>query len=166
MNSTLKRLIGASGAAAVVAGAALLAAPTAQADGGYYGTWNLTAWKLGGKIITCPGKLPLPPPAPTIECTGGETLKLTPDYTYKSTLDVIRMETHGGEFTIVKFSTNEHRTIIFQSYDVKNDPSPYQVKFQGKTSAGTHKKMVVSTSISTGPGEKIPIKMIFRRDAN
>jgi hypothetical protein len=44
----------------------------------------------------------------------------------------------------VKFSTNEHRTIIFQLYDVKNDPSPYQVKFQGTTSAGTHKKVVVS----------------------
>jgi len=166
MNSTLKRLIGASGAAAVVAGAALMAAPAAQADGGYYGTWNLTAWKLDGKITNCPGKIPLPPPAPTIECKGGETLKLKADYTYKSTLDVIRMESHGGEFEVTKFPTNKYRTIIFQSFDVKDEPSPYQLQFQGKTSAGTYNKMVISTRLSPGPGQdKVLISMVFSRDA-
>ena len=179
MNSTIKRLIGASCAAAVVAGAALMTAPAAQANGGnsgaaikpaqvygaFYGTWNLAAWELDGQIINCPGKLPLPAPAPTIECTGGETLKLRSNNTYKSTLDVIRMESHGGEFEVIKFPMNKYRTIVFQSFEVLDDPSPYQVKLQGKTSAGTYTKLVVSTHISTGPGVKIPISMIFRRDA-
>jgi hypothetical protein len=170
MNSTLKRRFGACGAAAVVAGTALMAAPAAQAaqaDSGYYGTWNLTAWKIDGKIVNCPGKVPLPPPAPTIECKGGETLKLRSNNTYKSTLDVIRMESHGGEFEVTKFATNKYRTIIFQSFDVKEDPSPYQLQFQGKTSAGTPKTMVISTRISPGPGQdKVLISMVFSRDAN
>jgi len=166
MNPTLKRLIGASGAAAVLAGAALIAAPAAQADGYYYGTWNLAAWKLNGKTINCPGVVPLPAPAPTIECKGGETLKLKQDYTYKSTLDVIRMESHGGEFDIIKFPTNKYRTILFQSFDVKNAPSPYQLQFEGKTSAGAPKKMVISTRLSPGPGQdKVAISMVFSREA-
>jgi hypothetical protein len=166
MNSPFKRLIRASGAAAVVAGAVLIAAPVAQADSGYYGTWNLTAWDLGGKIINCPGKLSLPPPAPTIECNGVETLKLKKDNTYLSTLDVIRMEAHGGEFEVIRFSTNKQRTIIFQSFEVKDAPSPYQVKFQGKTSTGAYKKMVITKRMSTGPGEDILVSMIFSRSAN
>jgi hypothetical protein len=149
----------------VVAGTTFIAAPAAQAYDGYYGTWKLTAWELDGKIINCPGKLPLPPTAPAIECKGGETLKLMSDNTYNSTLDVIRMESHGGEFKVIKFKTNKYRTIIFQSYDVKDEPSPYRVNFQDKTSAGNYKKMTVSTSISMGPGEKTPIAMIFGRNA-
>jgi hypothetical protein len=166
MNSTIKRLIGASGAAAVVAGAALMAAPAAQADGGYYGTWILEAFKIGSQTIDCPGKLPVPPPAPTIECKGGETLKLKSDYTYKTTLDVFRGESGKGEFEVIKFSTNDYHTIIFDSYEVKDAPRSYQVKFQGKTSAGTPKKMVVFSSIGTGPGQDVTVKMIFRRDAD
>ena len=46
MNSTIKRLIGASGAAAFIASAALIAAPVAQADGGYYGAWTLESFKI------------------------------------------------------------------------------------------------------------------------
>jgi len=167
MNSTLKRLIGASGAAAVVAGAALMAAPAAQADGGYYGTWTLEAFKIGSQTVDCPGKLPVPPPAPAIECKGGETLKLKSDYTYKTTLDVFRGESGKGDFEVLKFSTNDYHTIVFDSYDVKDNPRSYQVKFQGKTSAGTPKKMVVFSSVGTGPGsEPIVVKMIFRRDAD
>ena len=166
MHPTLKRLIGASGAAAVVAGAALMAAPAAQADGAYYGAWTLEAFKIGSQTVDCPGKLPFPPPAPPIECKGGETLKLKSDYTYKTTLDVFRGESGKGEFEVIKFSTNQYHTIIFDSYDVKDDPRSYQVKFQGKTSAGTPKKMVVFSSIGTGGGEAVLVKMIFRRDAD
>ena len=166
MNSTLKRLIGASGAAAVVAGAALMAAPAAQADGGYYGTWTLEAFKVGSQTIDCPGKLPFPPPAPTIECKGGETLKLKSDYTYKTTLEVFRGESGKGEFEVIKFSTNKYHTMIMDSYDVQDDPRSFQVKFQGKTSAGTPKKMVLSRSALSVSGEAITVKLIFRRDAN
>jgi hypothetical protein len=166
MNSSLKRLIGATGAAAVVAGAALVAAPAAQADGNYYGAWTLDAFKIAGQQVKCPGKLPVPPPAPSISCKGGETLELKSDYTYKTTLDVFRGESGKGEFEVIKFSTNKYHTIIFDSYDVQDDPRSYQVKFQGKTSAGTPKKMVVFTSIGMGPGEPVMVKMIFRRDAD
>lgn len=166
MNSTLKRLIGASGAAAVVAGAALMAAPAAQADGGYYGTWTLEAFKIGSQTVDCPGKLPFPPPAPPIECKGGETLKLKSDYTYKTTLDVFRGESGKGEFEVIKFSTNKYHTIIFDAYDVQDDPRSFQVKFQGKTSAGTPKKMVFARSALSVSGETIMVKMIFRRDAD
>lgn len=166
MNSTLKRLIGASGAAAVVAGAALMAAPAAQADGGYYGTWTLEGFKVGSQAIDCPGKLPFPPPAPSIECKGGETLKLKSDYTYKTTLDLFTGESGKGEFEVIKFSTNKYHTMIFDSYDVQDNPRSFQVKFQGKTSAGTPKKMVLSRSALSVSGEAITVKLIFRRDAD
>ena len=166
MRKALKRALGATGAIAVVAGAALLPATAAQADGNYYGAWTLDAFKIGGQEITCPGKLPVPPPAPSIACKGGETLELKSDYTYRTTLDVFRGESGKGEFEVIKFSTNKYHTIIFDSYDVKDDPRSYQVKFQGTTSAGTPKKMVVFTSIGTGRGEATLVKMIFRRDAD
>lgn len=165
MNSTLKRLIGASGAAAVVAGAALMAAPAAQADGGYYGTWTLTAWKLGNQTVDCPGSLPLPPPAPSISCKGGETLQLKSGYRYKTTLDVFRGATGKGDFEIIGFSDRAHKNIVFDSDDAQDDPRAYKVKFQG-TGDGAPKKMVIYTSIGTGRGEDVMIKMIFRRDAN
>ena len=166
MNSTIKRLIGASGAAAVIAGAALMAAPAAQADGDYYGTWTLEGFKIGSQTVDCPGKLPFPPPAPPIECKGGETLKLKSDYTYKTTVDVFPGDSGKGEFEVIKFSTNKYHTIIFDPYDVQDDPRSFQVKFQGKTSAGTPKKMVVFSTIGTGPGQDVTVKMIFRRDAD
>ena len=166
MNSTLKRLIGASGAAAVVAGAALMAAPAAQADGGYYGTWTLEGFKVGSQAIDCPGKLPFPPPAPSIECKGGETLKLKSDYTYKTTIDIFPGESGKGEFEVIKFSTNKYHTMIFDSYDVQDTPRSFQVKYQGKTSAGTPKKMVLSRSALSVSGEAITVKLIFRRDAD
>ena len=166
MNSTIKRLIGASGAAAVFAGVALMAAPAAQADGAYYGTWTLEAFKIGSQTVDCPGKLPFPPPAPTLECKGGETLKLKSDYTYKTTLDVFRGESGKGEFEVIKFSTNKYHTVIFDPYDVQDDPRSFQVKFQGKTSAGTPKKMVFARSALSASGETIMVKMIFRRDAD
>ena len=166
MNSTIKRLIGTSGAAAVVAGAALMAAPAAHADGDYYGTWTLEGFKVGSQTIDCPGKLPFPPPAPTIECKSGETLKLKSDYTYKTTVDFFPGESGKGEFEVIKFSTNKYHTMIFDSYDVQDNPRSFQVKYQGKTSAGTPKKMVLSRSALSVSGEAITVKLIFRRDAD
>lgn len=166
MRTSLKRAIGAAGALGVVAGLALLPAQAAQADGGYYGAWTLEAFKINGKVVNCPGSLPLPPPAPPISCKAGETLDLMSDYTYKTTLDVFRGKSGKGEFEVIKFSTNKYHTIIFDSYDVKDDPRSYQVKFQGQTAAGTPKKMVVFSSIGIGGGDEIMVKMIFRRDAD
>jgi len=164
MHKSLKRAIGMTGAMAVAAGLALLPAQAAQADGAYYGAWTLSAWKIAGETIKCPGKLPLPPPAPSIECKAGETLDLMSDYTYKTTLPAFEGKSGKGEFEVIKFSTNKYHTIIFDSYDAKDDPRSYQVKFQGKTYSGGPKKMVIFTSIGTGRGEDVMLKMIFRRD--
>lgn len=166
MNTAMKRALGAGGALALAASVALVPATAAQADGNYYGAWTLEAFKIGGQEVKCPGTLPVPPPAPSISCKGGETLELKSDYTYKTTLDVFRGESGKGEFDVIKFSTNKYHTIIFDSYDVQDDPRSYQVKLQGKTSAGTPKKMVIFTSIGTGAGRQVMVKMIFRRDAN
>ena len=163
MNSTIKRLIGASGAAAVVAGAALMAAPAAQADGGYYGAWTLTAWKINSKEIKCPGKLPVPPPAPPIGCKSGEYLELKSNYEYKTNLSIFRDgKGDDGDFDVIKFPHSDASTIVFASHEAGNDPRAYQVKFQGKTSSGEPKKMVVFLTGVSGN----TYKMIFRRDAD
>jgi hypothetical protein len=165
MNSTLKRLIGATGAAAVVAGAALAAAPAAQADGNYYGAWSLTAWKLNGKTIDCPGKLPLPPPVPSIECSGDEYLELKSDYTYKTNLEVFgRFLLNKGDFNVITFEQSSKKTIVFDAKGDENDPRAYRVKFQG-TGSGAPKKMVIFSSTGR-PGSETTVKMIFRRDAD
>ena len=165
MNSTIKRLIGASGAAAVLAGAALVAAPAAQADGNYYGAWSLTAWKLNGKTIECPGKLPVPPPAPSIECSGDEYIELKSGYTYKTNLEVFgRFLLNKGDFDIITFPQSSKKTIVFDAKGDENDPRAYRVKFQGAGS-GMPTKMVIFSSTGR-PGSETMVKMIFRRDAN
>lgn len=165
MNSTLKRFMGASGAAAIVASAALVAAPAAQADGQYYGTWTLTAWKLGSQTVPCPGKLPLPPPAPTIECKGGEILKLKSNYRYKTNIPAFSRSSSTGDFEILKFPNRPHHTILFDSDRAGDDARAYDVRLQG-FGEGAPKKMVISLNVSIGGGEAVPLKMIFRRDAD
>ena len=165
MKKAMKRALGAGGALALAASAVLVPTTAAQADGGYYGAWTLTAWKINGKTIECPGKLPLPPPAPPIECTGGEYLELKSGYAYKTNLAVFgRFLLNKGQFDIISFSQSSKKTIIFDATGDENDPRAYQVKFQG-TGDGAPKKMVIFTSTGR-PGSETMIKMVFRRDAN
>ena len=165
MNTTFKRLIGASGAIALAASAALMAAPAAQADGGYHGTWTLESFKIAGQKVNCPGKLPFPPPAPAISCTAGEILELRSDYTYKSTLDVFRGALGKGSFDVVKFGNSQHKTIVFDSNVDTDNPRAYRMKLQG-TGAGAPKKMVIFLAYNTPSGGQTKISMILRRDAN
>ena len=166
MNSTIKRLIGASGAIALAAGAALIAAPAAQADGGYYGAWTLTGWKIGDVKIACPGSLPLPPPAPPLECKAGEILELKSNYRYKTNLEIFGDRLLSkGYFATTKFPKSKYKTITFDADGAVDDPRSYQMKLQG-TGAGAPKKMVIFVSIGTGGGEDTMVKMIFRRDAD
>jgi hypothetical protein len=158
MNSTFRRLVGVSAAAVVIAGSALVAAPAAQADGSYYGEWTLTTWKLGKERIDCPGSLPLPPPAPTIECKGGETLTLKPGYRYETTIPAFEGSFGTGYFATLKFPGAKAKTIVFDSDDAKDDPRAYQMKLIGMSS-GTANKMVIFLAVGSGP----VIKMIFRR---
>jgi hypothetical protein len=161
----MKRALGVGGALALAASVALVPATAAQADGNYYGAWTLTAWKVGGQTVNCPGTLPLPPPAPSISCKSGETLELKSGYRYKTTLDVFRGATGKGDFAIIGFSDRAHKNIVFDADDAQDDPRAYKIKFQG-TGDGAPKKMVIFTSIGTGRGQDTMIKMIFRRDAN
>lgn len=163
MKSVVRKLLGVSAAVAVIAGGALVAAPAAQADGGYYGEWTLTAWKLGKQKIDCPGSLPLPPPAPTIECKGGETLTLKPGYRYATTIPAFEGSSGSGYFATVMFPGNTVETIVFDSDDAKDDPRAYQMKLTGMSS-GMANKMVIFVSVGTGRGEDTMIKMIFRRN--
>jgi hypothetical protein len=73
MKQASRRVLCVTSAVAAAAGLLLASSPAALADGGYYGTWTLTAWKLNGTQIDCPGKLPVPPPAPSIECAGASS---------------------------------------------------------------------------------------------
>jgi hypothetical protein len=165
MQRTIKRAIGAAGAIAVMAGGALIAAPAAQADGQYYGAWTLTAWKIDGTVIKCPGKLPLPPPAPPIECKGGEMLELKSGYRYKTNIPAFKGEYSKGDFTVFSFPNRDYRHVVFDSDDAQDDPRAYKMKLQG-TGDGLPKKMVIWLSVGRPGGEDITVKMIFRRDAD
>lgn len=165
MKSSIKRLIGASGAAAVIAGAALAAAPAAQADGNYYGAWTLEAFKIADTKVECPGKIPFPPPAPSISCKAGEVLELRSDYTYSSTLDVFRGAQGKGSFDVVKFDNSKYKTIVFDSNVATDNPRAYRMKLQG-TGSGAPKKMVIFLAYNTPSGKDLKISMILRRDAD
>ena len=81
MTSTRKRLLGAAAVAAFVAASTVCAAPAAQADGGYYGSWTLITYKLGTKSMKCDS-----PPNDEGMCAAGMTLDLKANYRYKSTI--------------------------------------------------------------------------------
>ena len=55
MTSIRKRLLGAAAVAAFVAASTVCAAPAAQADGGYYGSWTLITFKMGKTVLAEPG---------------------------------------------------------------------------------------------------------------
>lgn len=160
MKKTMKRALGAGGALALAASAVLIPATAAQADGNYYGAWTLTAWKLNGKTIECPGSLPLPPPAPAVECKGGEYVKLKSNYRYKTNINVLGRQQRSGSFEVLKFPSAANPTIVLDSDVDADDPRAYQFKLKGSGS-GLPKKLVIW---STEGG--ITLKMILRRDAN
>ncbi len=85
MASTATRMIAAAGAATLIAGAAIAAAPAAQADGDYYGTWTLIAIKGEGQKQKCEG-----PAQGTDVCPGGETLTLKSNYRYAASAYLAR----------------------------------------------------------------------------
>ena len=165
MHTSLKRVAAVTGSMIIAASAALVGASTAQADGNYYGAWTLTAYKIDGVKIDCPGKLPLPPPAPAISCKGGETLELKTNYRYKTTLSAFKGNNAKGSFDVIKFSSSNYHTIVFDSDAEEDDPRAYKLKLQGMGS-GSPKKMTVFLGVALGGGKVSTIKMIFRRDAN
>jgi hypothetical protein len=155
----------ATGAVALTVSLAPMAMADPQSDRSYYGTWELKAWNVDGTEITCPGTLPAPPPAPAIECKGGEFLKLTKGSRYRSNLSVFQSQKHPkGDFGILKLANSPTRTIVFYSDSTRADPRAYNLEM--RKDAGGRDSMVISLEFSAGPERDTTIEMLFSRKAN
>jgi len=159
--TTRTRLTSAAAATAIIAGAALWGAPAALADGGYYGTWTLTAIKIGDKKGKCDGL-----PDEKDKCRAGMTLRLKANYRYSSTikgLDLIFLPGTGPFVTTVAPATNTH-LIVLGSDRHPDLNRAWSIKLQG-TRYGAPQKMVLSASTDPLDPEGPEFKLIFRRDA-
>lgn len=164
MISTRKRVIGAAAATFIVGASSLFAAPTAQADGGYYGTWTLTAIKLGEKKQKCNGV-----PQDEDRCPAGMTLDLKSDYRYVSTIknfEIILAPGKGNFVTATVPGTGTH-VIVFNLDEFPTYLRAWQMTLKG-TRTGTPQKMVLSGSFGENPDDPTddaPIELVFRRDS-
>lgn len=164
MTSTRTRLISAAAATAVIAGSTLFAAPAAQADGGYYGTWTLTAVKAGEIKQKCDGL-----PQEEDKCRAGMTLALKANYRYVSTikgLEIILLPGKGDFVTTTMAGTASH-VIVFNTDDYPTFLRVWKVTLKG-TRYGAPSKMVLTGSFGENPedpSDDAPIKLVFRRDA-
>ena len=155
MTPTLKRIIGTAGATAVIAGATLVAAPAARADGAYYGARTLTAVKALGMSVPCDGE-----PGDKESCSSGQTLQLKSNYRYSSTLkDLDSLLPKGkGSFNTVQVNGSKSTMVVFSGDADPDALRGWQMNVQG-TSSGAPNKMTLS--YETGFGV---YKLIFRRD--
>lgn len=165
MKSSVRRMVTGSGTLLIAAAVVLLPAQAAQADAAYYGAWELTGWKIGSTKIDCPGTLPLPAPAPAIQCKGGEVLELRSNYRYSTNLEIFGDALLSrGAYATVRFPGSTVKTVIFDADGTTDDPRAYKMKLQG-TSSGMPTKMKIFISVGAPGGGDTPIKMIFRRDS-
>ena len=158
MASTLKRLIGVVGAGAIIAGTAIVVAPSAHADGEYYGTWTLTAIKEGDKKTKCTGTSSDP-----ANCPGGQTLTLKSNYRYKASgfLSMLLMMGQKGTFDVPTLPSTGQDVLVLES-DSKGIlalGSAWALTLSGGDSGSPTKMTLV---LQTGFGE---ITMVFRRDS-
>jgi hypothetical protein len=163
MISTRKRVISAAAATVIVGASTLFAAPTAQADGGYYGNWNLAAIKLGEKKQKCDGL-----PQDEDKCPAGMTLDLKANYRYASTikgLEIILMPGKGDFVTATVPGTGSH-VIVFNTDEYPTFLRVWKMTLKG-TRSGAPQKMVLSGSFGENPDDPTddaPIELVFRRD--
>ena len=163
MRTSLKRALTATGALLLAAGAVVLPATAARADGAYHGTWKLTAWKINGVTIPCPGKLELPPPAPSISCNDHEKLVLNDNYRYTTNLEVLaHLHDDTGDYAVLKFADTPDKVIVFDANLGGGNPRAYHLRLIG-AKAGTPNKMKISLSTTNPDGSKSIAKMIFIR---
>lgn len=162
MRNSFKRALAAIGALTVAAGAVLLPAGAAQADGAYYGEWKLTHWRINGVTVACPGTLELPPPAPTLVCTDDETLVLTENYRYKASLRVFARLQARGTFEVIKFPGSPHKVIVFEADKQVDNPRAYRLRLIG-AKTGTPNKMKIFLSSTSRDGTTSTAEMIFSR---
>ena len=162
MASTLRRVIAAAGTTALIAGAAIVVAPAAHADGDYYGTWTLTAIRADAQKVKCEG-----PEAEGV-CPGGQTLTLKSNYRFKASAFLAQMMwltakgSRKGSFATPVIPHTEQQVLVIQSDRGQIMPlgSAWQIELEGYRS-GSPTKMVLT--LQTGFGE---YTLILRRDAN
>lgn len=163
MSLTLRRVVAAAGVTALMAGAALVAAPAAQADDAYYGTWTLTAITVDGQKQKCEGS-----DDDMNVCPGGETLTLKSTYRYKAsafTAQILFLGATGdkkGSFVTPVFSSTGDQVLVLEGDVIGIAPlgSAWQMVLRDKRS-GSPTKM--NLTMQTGFGEWT---LTFRRDAN
>lgn len=164
---TLKRFIGTAAATAVLAGTAMMAAPSAQADGSYYGTWNLTSITLGKETLKCDGL-----PGQEGKCPAGMTLQLTSDYRYNSTIKgfELTLPSGKGDFVTTTITGSNTRVIVMSPAEYPTFLRGWQMKFKG-TRYGAPQKMVLYNSLDNTADESTDseslgiVKMVFYRNA-
>ncbi len=158
MASTLKRLIGVVGSSAIIAGAAIVAAPSAHADGDYYGTWTLTALKERDQKTKCTGAL-----SKAANCPGGQTLTLKSNYRYKTSdfLSLLFATGQKGYFDVATLPSTGQDVLVLESDSrgVLALGSAWALTLSGGGSGSPTKMML---ALETGLGE---ITMVYRRDS-
>jgi hypothetical protein len=159
---TLKRLIGTVAATAVMAGATAMAATPAQADGGYYGTWNLASVTLDKETLKCDGL-----PDEEDKCPAGMTLELKSDYRYNTTIkgfEIILPPGKGDFVTTTVNGTNTH-VIVMSPAEYPTFLRVWRIKLQG-TRYGAPQKMVLYSSLDNTDDQTLGgVKMVFYRNA-
>jgi len=160
MASTLKRLVGIVGAGAIIAGTAIVVAPSAHADGDYYGTWTLTAIKADDQKTKCKGDQA---DIDAQACPAGETLTLKSNYRFKMTdfLRLVFMVGKKGYFDVPTFPSTGQTVLVLESDGQGILPlgGAWSLTLAGGGSGSPTKMTLV---LQTGFGE---ITMVFRRDA-
>ncbi len=162
MTFTLKRLIGTAAATAVMTGATALAATPAQADGGYYGTWNLASITLDKQTLKCDGL-----PDEEDKCPAGMTLELKSDYRYNTTIKgfEIILPPGKGDFVTTTITGTNTPVIVMSPAEYPTFLRVWQMKLKG-TRYGAPQKMVLYSSLDNLDDQQLGIvKMVFYRNA-
>ena len=161
MTPTFRRIIGAAGATALLAGAAIVAAPAAQADGAYYGAWTLTAVTANGQKQKCEGSN-----KEYVVCPSGQTLTLKSNYRYKASAFVAQALFLGakgdqkGSFVTTDFLGTGDQVLVLEGDASGIAPlgSAWQMVLKD-TRSGSPTKMILT--LQTGFGE---FGLVFQRD--
>lgn len=162
MTFTLKRLIGTAAATAVMAGATMMAATPAQADGSYYGTWNLASVTLDKETLKCDGL-----PDEEDKCPAGMTLELKSDYRYNTTIKgfEIILPPGKGDFVTTTMPGTNTRVIVMSPAEYPTFLRVWRIKLQG-TRYGAPQKMVLYSSLDNTDDQTLGgVKMVFYRNA-
>lgn len=147
----------------MLAGAAIAIAPSAQADGDYYGTWTLTAVKLGDDKQRCEGT-----DDGSAICPGGKTLTLKSDYRYKASAFVAQIMflsaagDRKGSFVTPVFPGTNDQALVLEGSATGISPlgSAWQMTLKG-TRSGSPSKMILT--LQSGFFE---IDLVFQRNGN